>query len=130
MTVRALCAPDTGWLKWGCSSCGREEQSAPEMDEAERQHIRNCLGDACASAAFARCPWSQIGDAESALIAWWVSWRTLGSLPYRGSMADQPAYVAEALELCEIEANSIQSAEAKREMERAKAEVETAKGRR
>jgi len=132
MAVRALCTPDTSWLKWGCSACGREEQSAPEMSEPERQHIRNCLGEASASAEFARCPWSQIGEEEAMCLNWWTSWRSIGALPYPGGAADQPGYVVEAIELCETEANARQNADTRREYEKAKAEAEKArdKGRR
>lgn len=50
----------------------------------------------------------------------WQLWTTFGILPYRGAMADQPAYIVEAFELCTIAAktNEVRQAAAARDAER------------
>lgn len=79
------------------------------MEEAERQHIRNCIRTSSPSASFERCPWSQMGPPEEICLSWWTSWRTSGALPYEGAASEQPAYVLEAIELCESEALTTQA---------------------
>lgn len=57
-----------------------------------------------------QCPWSAIperdeGPAEHGAFALeraWELWTTLGILPYGGAMAEQPVFVVEAFELCEL----------------------------
>ena len=41
------------------------------------------------------------------LIGWWISWRTVGALPFAGSWADQPAYLSDAFAVAEHEAAKI-----------------------
>ena len=36
-------------------------------------------------------------------VGWWSEWRQMGWLPWPGSIHDQPAYVYDALIVCEAE---------------------------
>jgi hypothetical protein len=48
-----------------------------------------------------RCPWSLFTPEVTVCVRWWREWRDWRVLPYPGDMLDQPAYVVEAIEVCE-----------------------------
>jgi len=89
--------------EWGCSRCkGDEYYEGDEMRE-----LRNCDGETSSNIAFTwmpslrRCPWSQIDAAASEVFRWWTEWKSFNMLPWRGALLDQPAFVVEAIQLCE-----------------------------
>ena len=57
---------------------------------------------------------------------WWVDWKKYNSLPYAGDIGDQPAYVYEAIHVCESEAGIVQQAEREKQSKSAKEKREAA----
>ena len=89
--------------QWGCSKCKGDEYH--EGDEL--RDLRNCDGETSNNIAFSwmpslrRCPWSQIDGAASEVFRWWSEWKSLSMLPWYGDLLEQPAFVVEAIQLCE-----------------------------
>lgn len=126
-------------MSWGCELCGRPEKldrlrgpSNPENDghdeqrrrEEEqklreaRKEVRNCRcesnpsfeGSVWWDRELKRCPWSQISLDTWQLVDLWQTWKMTKLLPYAGELADQPAWVMDAIVVCEaaqVEAQSI-----------------------
>ena len=94
---------DTQTKNWGCSECRGEEYS----DGDELRGIRNCASESNLHISWdwmptlKRCPWSQLDPSTMEVFRWWTDWSTLEMLPWHGSMLEQPAFVVEALQLCE-----------------------------
>ena len=62
-----------------------------------------------------RCPWTLFTPEVSVCVRWWREWRELKVLPFAGDLLDQPAYVMDAIEICEDEWTTA-SSEATRKM--------------
>lgn len=82
-------------------------QAESPLSDAERRRLRNCDGDTNPSAKLRACPWSSIDEWTWMAIGWWLTWSAHQQLPYAGTLAEQPAYVEEALSLCaQVEAEA------------------------
>jgi len=61
-------------------------------------------------------------------VRWWQNWKDLRALPYGGSdIMDQPAFVLEAVELCEATQNQIEAEERQRQRDQAAREERKAR---
>lgn len=47
------------------------------------------------------CPWSVIDDESWLLLEIYIEWKTFRVLPDVGDLLDQPAYIFDAIALCE-----------------------------
>ena len=55
-----------------------------------------------------RCPWSQLTPEVWTVLAWWADWQTVHSvLPWGDDVREWPAYVYEAIRLCQEETQTI-----------------------
>jgi len=52
-------------------------------------------------------------------VRWWIDWKKYNSLPHAGGIGDQPAYVYEAIHICEGEASIVQQSEQEKNRQRA-----------
>jgi hypothetical protein len=63
-----------------------------------------------------RCPWSQIGPEVWDAVTWWIDWNSLGMvLPWGRDIHLAPAYVLEAVRICEAEAQRVRGEREKAE---------------
>jgi hypothetical protein len=56
-----------------------------------------------------RCPWSQITSEAWQAFLWWSDWRSSSILPFPGTMAEQPHFVAEAIQIGERVAGEVRA---------------------
>lgn len=56
-----------------------------------------------------RCPQSQITADSWVAYSWWSEWKAAGLLPFPGAIGDQPAYVTEAILVCENAVNGFRN---------------------
>lgn len=114
---------DATW-DWGCSKCkGWEDGDA-------KRHVRNCDGDTNPNIAWEwmpglrRCPWSQVTDETWVAFQWWRDWKDLNALPEGGNdIMAQPAYIVEAIKLCDNLCAKVESEKIKKTHEDAEREM-------
>lgn len=84
------------------------------LGDAAKRRDRNC--DCDSNPGFylewapeeRRCPNSVITAEAWGAVQWWLDWRDFEALPYAGGMSDQPAYVYEAIQICNSEQRCLQ----------------------
>ena len=115
---------------WGCSKCkgeasdgeagdgeaGDGEDAANEAGDRLRI-LRNCDSESNENIAWEwmpklrRCPWSQIDNDAWQCVRWWLEWKEFNCLPWGGNdLMEQPAYVLEALLICNEIKNKVEQA--------------------
>ena len=109
---------DTSTIAWGCSKC-----KGDEFEEGDKyRSIRNCDDETSENIAWdwmpslRRCPWSQLDPAALTMFSWWVEWKDFGVMPWTGSdLLLQPAFVMEAIALCQQLKTEIENDTTKRQ---------------
>lgn len=98
-----MLSDDADTKAWGCRKCKDSGYASGD----KLRVARNCDRVSNPNIAWEwaptlkRCPWSQIDARVAECFRWWQDWRTLGVLPWRGELIDQPIIVFDVLNLCE-----------------------------
>ena len=50
-----------------------------------------------------RCPWATLSKEAFEYVEIWRNWKLFGVLPFGATVAEQPAHIYQAIEICEIQ---------------------------